>query len=559
MWQVFLLYYFYLLLCIVSFVILLSVTGRSTGIREKAAELLLLVFEWASTQITDETFDESDEESSEEEEFPPPAVDDDVASTSSASSWTSGKPGRRKRRSTSNDHPLISRQWSESIENKLSSQSHLEDLPQRSNTVKVIVNDTLEFVTAGVESIIEDSVTNRFSAAQLASWNLLSRNKSTYVYINWKLNLIYLAGVLFRYVVLFPIRFILFITSLCLMFSLTAIIGHVPNPKWRKALNRIAMLTCFRIFSRSFSSIIRHHNTENMAKGGGICVANHTSPIDVMILSCDNVYAMIGQRQGGILGLLQSTLSKAEHHIWFERSEAKDRASVSHALEDHVNDPTKLPILIFPEGTCINNTSVMLFKKGSFEVASTIYPIALKYDNRLGDAFWNSHTTGYFAYLMGMMTSWALICDVWYLPSVTRQDDETAIDFARRVKRMIAKKGGLVDLEWDGNLKRSNVPERLKQEQKEMFYNYLQRTTSLCSCDPPDVEKLKRLMEEPIVEAFSENENESPDAHADESTEYGEALLDEKLHDGAVRQRRQIPEGLIPRPLASQENTTASA
>ena len=28
----------------------------------------------------------------------------------------------------------------------------------------------------------------------------------------------------------------------------------------------------------------------------------------------------------------------------------------------------KMPILIFPEGTCINNTSVMQFKKGSFEV-----------------------------------------------------------------------------------------------------------------------------------------------------------------------------------------------
>jgi len=35
-----------------------------------------------------------------------------------------------------------------------------------------------------------------------------------------------------------------------------------------------------------------------------------------------------------------------------------------------VEDPLKLPILIFPEGTCINNTSVMQFKKGSFEVSN---------------------------------------------------------------------------------------------------------------------------------------------------------------------------------------------
>lgn len=44
--------------------------------------------------------------------------------------------------------------------------------------------------------------------------------------------------------------------------------------------------------------------SENMAQNGGICVANHTSPIDVMILSTDNVYALIGQAQGGLLGWL---------------------------------------------------------------------------------------------------------------------------------------------------------------------------------------------------------------------------------------------------------------
>jgi glycerol-3-phosphate O-acyltransferase 3/4 len=100
----------------------------------------------------------------------------------------------------------------------------------------------------------------------------------------------------------------------------------------------------------------------------GICVANHTSPLDVMILSMDNVYAMVGQRQGGLLGFVQRTLSRAAHHIWFERAAANDRQLVLRELKEHVDDPNKLPILIFPEGTCINNTSVMMFKKGSFEV-----------------------------------------------------------------------------------------------------------------------------------------------------------------------------------------------
>lgn len=47
-------------------------------------------------------------------------------------------------------------------------------------------------------------------------------------------------------------------------------------------------------------------------------------------------------------------------------------------LRQHVSDPKNPPILIFPEGTCINNTSVMQFKKGSFEVGGVIYPVAIK-------------------------------------------------------------------------------------------------------------------------------------------------------------------------------------
>lgn len=35
-------------------------------------------------------------------------------------------------------------------------------------------------------------------------------------------------------------------------------------------------------------------------------------------------------------------------------------------------------LFFFSSGTCINNTSVMMFKKGSFEVGCTVYPVAIK-------------------------------------------------------------------------------------------------------------------------------------------------------------------------------------
>ena len=169
-----------------------------------------------------------------------------------------------------------------------------------------------------------------------------------------------------------------------------------------------------------------------------------------------------------------------------------------HRLSDHAEDKSKLPILIFPEGrivpfswrkteccnrvfnflfmnsfvpnpgTCINNTSVMMFKKGSFEIEAKVYPVAIKvshrcivsvccfskslwpytgytlliyivehrvrwnvlmvfcppmsqYDPRFGDAFWNSSKYGMVSYLLRMMSSWAIVCSVWYLPPMFRE------------------------------------------------------------------------------------------------------------------------------------------
>ena len=102
-----------------------------------------------------------------------------------------------------------------------------------------------------------------------------------------------------------------------------------------------------------------------------------------------------------------------------------------------------------------------------------------------------------------MMTSWAIVCDVWYLPPMTKKPEEDAITFANRVKAEIARQGGLVDLMWyvlviklemnnhvfryllkppkflfihyyfcffrDGNLKRSQVKSEWKGKQQQAF------------------------------------------------------------------------------------------
>ncbi|XP_051794578.1 glycerol-3-phosphate acyltransferase 3 [Acanthochromis polyacanthus] len=336
------------------------------------------------------------------------------------------------------------------------------------------LSDVLFFCKKGLESIVDDQVTQRFSSEELASWNLLTRTNQNFRYISLRLTVIWGVGVFVRYGVLFPsgqihFLFTLAIIGLSWLVIGTTLVGFLPDSSVKNWLSELVHLTCYRICARGLSATIHYHNKENRPQKGGICVANHTTPIDVVILANDGCYAMVGQVHGGLLGVIQRSMVRSCPHVWFERSEMKDRHAVTSRLRAHVAAKTKLPILIFPEGTCINNTSVMMFKKGSFEIGGTIYPVAIKYDPRFGDAFWNSSKFNMVSYLLRMMTSWAIVVNVWYLPPMTLQDGEDAAQFANRVKSAIAHQGGLLDLAWDGGLKRGKVKDSFKEEQQKMY------------------------------------------------------------------------------------------
>uniref|UniRef100_A0A3P9NZR7 1-acylglycerol-3-phosphate O-acyltransferase 9, like n=1 Tax=Poecilia reticulata TaxID=8081 RepID=A0A3P9NZR7_POERE len=306
------------------------------------------------------------------------------------------------------------------------------------------LSDCFYFTRRGIESIVDDEVTQRFTSEELVSWNLLTRTHNDFQYISLKLTLVYGLGIFVRYCILAPLRITLAGIGLTWLVIGTSAVGFLPNCRVKFWLSEWVHVMCYRICARGLSATIRYHNKENRPKKGGICVANHTSPIDIVILCNDGCYAMVGQVHGGLMGIVQRAMVRSCPHVWFERSEMKDR-------------------------TCVNNTSVMMFKKGSFEIGATIYPVAIKYDPKFGDAFWNSSKYSMVSYLLRMMTSWALVCNVWYLPAMHQQEGEDAVHFANRVKSAIAHQGGLVDLQWDGGLKRAKVKDTFKEQQQKKY------------------------------------------------------------------------------------------
>lgn len=453
--------FLFCLLCI----IFMAAIGKSLGVRRLYVKILLMIFEYGRQNI-ESLQRRSRLDDSEDEGF-----SEGTETRTQEKCKDCKKPSEKcngvKNGYIPNTNPLISRDDKLMLVPEPAANLNCEN-GSGEQCKDFDLENVFEYVKVGVEAIIEDQVTSRFEAEELKNWNLLIRTNRHYEFISFKLTVIWICGFLIRYFFLFPLRVLICCFGVCWLTLCTALVGYVKNGPFKQKLNRYISIMCFGILSNALSAVITYHNEENRPKTG-ICVANHTSPIDVLTLMCDNCYSLIGQRHGGFLGLLQRALARASPHIWFERSEVRDRHAVTNKLKEHVSNPTNPPILIFPEGTCINNTSVMQFKKGSFEVGSVIYPVAIKYDPRFGDAFWNSSRYSMMQYLYMMMTSWAIVCDVWYLPPMHQNEGETAIDFANRVKSVIAKQGGLVDLMWDGQLKRIKPKKEWKERQQEEF------------------------------------------------------------------------------------------
>jgi len=142
---------------------------------------------------------------------------------------------------------------------------------------------------------------------------------------------------------------------------------------------------------------------------------------------------------------------------------------VSRTVMEHIKNPNNNPLLIFPEGVCVNNEYCVMFKKGAFELGAQINPVSIKYNKIFVDAFWNSKKQSFVRHIIRIMTSWALVCDVRYLPGQHMEEGENPISFASRVKALIASKAKLINVPWDGFLKYVQPNKKFLEHRQQVF------------------------------------------------------------------------------------------
>ena len=294
---------------------------------------------------------------------------------------------------------------------------------------------------------------------------------------NWNLYLfpLWAGGVVLRHAILFPIRLALLLGGFFIFavaFFVITPLATARNPAraatWQRALIRFMC----QIFVASWTAVVRYHGPKPAPRPGHVWVANHTSMIDYMILCAYTPFAAIMQLHPGWVGFLQTRALGCLGCLWFNRTEVRDRALVAGRMRAHVAAADASPLLIFPEGTCVNNRYCVMFKRGAFDLGARVCPVAIRYDPVFVDAFWNSKRQSFTSHLLALMTSWAVVCDVYFLEPQAQRPGETAAAFAERVQRMVATRAGLTVAPWDGYLKYYNLAAKhpdLVEKRRAMF------------------------------------------------------------------------------------------
>ena len=321
------------------------------------------------------------------------------------------------------------------------------------DTAALVLLTGLHVAGDGFGSVVQDTFLPCFEPQGYHHWNW-----AFHLFVPW------LVGIVLRFFILLPLRIIILLLGV-LLFSIMFFAVQLICPKSRKRERMEARLIRFlaSVFVVSWSGVVKYHGSPpDTSKSGKnpIFVANHTSMIDMVVLAQLFTFAVVGQKHGGWVGMLQTKVLSSLQSVWFDRGDIRDKMIVREKLRVQVSDLSRNPLLVFPEGTCVNNEYVIQFKQGVFQLGAPIAPIAIKYNKIFVDAFWNSRAESFTQYLLRLMKSWAVVCDVWFLEPQYQRPDETPAAFANRVKCLIAKRANLKITNWDGYMKHYQPSER---------------------------------------------------------------------------------------------------
>lgn len=154
--------------------------------------------------------------------------------------------------------------------------------------------------------------------------------------------------------------------------------------------------------------------------GCGIAIPNHTGPTDIPVLQTYKDFGfMFAMKKGFLINPTYKSLSKVGNFVRCEPTDGS--AVIKQRIIERASKKDHNPLVIFAEGTCTSVDSIMMLKKGSFELDCKIWPIAIKYNQLYCQPFWDSRTQSFIGFCYQTLMNWSVVADIYHLPPVIRK------------------------------------------------------------------------------------------------------------------------------------------
>ncbi|XP_030003303.1 lysophosphatidylcholine acyltransferase 1 [Sphaeramia orbicularis] len=246
----------------------------------------------------------------------------------------------------------------------------------------------------------------------------------------------------------FPVRLLLvaFFLLLAWPFAFVGALGRSdfvvePQSWWRRFTDvclRVIMRTMW--FCGGFHWIKVKGQMAAPSEAPILTVAPHSSYFDAIPVSL-TMCSIVGKLESRDIPVW-GTLITYIRPVFVSRSDQDSRRKTVEEIKRRAETGGKWPqIMIFPEGTCTNRSSLILFKAGAFIPGLPVQPVLLRYPNKLDSITWTWNGPGAFTVL------WLTLCQVHnpmeieYLPIYTPSDEEKENPalFANNVRKVMAK------------------------------------------------------------------------------------------------------------------------
>lgn len=224
-----------------------------------------------------------------------------------------------------------------------------------------------------------------------------------------------------------------------------------------------------------------------------LAMAPHSTFFDVLavaVMDAPSVVAKAGVAQVPGWGkLVQMT-----QPILVDRSDPNSRHNTIKQITDRAEgaeNPGWQQVLIFPEGTCTNRSSLITFQCGAFYPGVAVQPVVIRYDNEWDTVSWTWEGPGALQVLLTSLTQFYVNLSVEFMPvyQPNQQEVKDPKLFANNVRQVMADRLGVPTTN-------SNFFDYLKMEK--------------CKNMLKKVQKLQMKMEFPMMEATHSVESQEP-------------------------------------------------